>query len=198
MNYQWSRELKWNLVRESTVSTRTFRRTQIAIICLKTKITRASCRRRASTVVPKAERFGDLITVDHKILSERSESRNSHRYAVAVQGLATQWIQSYPCETKSSQETQKNLMKFLEPTRKPKVIYIVNSLKFGKSCEELSWNPCTSTPHRSETNGIAERAVRRVKEGTSAVLLQSCLGNEWWADSMECYCYLRKNKRSLV
>ena len=30
----------------------------------------------------------------------------------------------------------------------------------------------TSTPHRSETNGIAERAVRRVKEGTSAVLLQ--------------------------
>ena len=33
--------------------------------------------------------------------------------------------------------------------------------------------------------------MRRVKEGTSAVLLQSRLGNEWWADSMECYCYLR-------
>ena len=33
--------------------------------------------------------------------------------------------------------------------------------------------------------------MRRVKEGTSAVLLQSGLGNEWWADSMECYCYLR-------
>ena len=32
-----------------------------------------------------------------------------------------------------------------------------------------------STPHRSETNGIAERAVRRVEEGTSAVLLQSGL-----------------------
>ena len=35
---------------------------------------------------------------------------------------------------------------------------------FGKSCEEQSWNHCASTPHRSETNGIAERAVRRVKE----------------------------------
>ena len=23
------------------------------------------------------------------------------------------------------------------------------------------------------------------------MLLQSGLGNEWWADSMECYCYLR-------
>ena len=46
-------------------------------------------------------------------------------------------------------------------------------------------------PHRSETNGIAERAVRRVKEGTSAVLLQSGLNENWWADSMECYNYLR-------
>ena len=82
-------------------------------------------------------------------------------------------------------------MKFLEPTRKPKVIYTDNSLEFGKSCEELSWNHFTSTPHRSETNGIAERAVRRVKEGTSAVLLQSGLGNEWRADSMACCCYLR-------
>ena len=45
--------------------------------------------------------------------------------------------------------------------------------------------------HRSETNGIAERAVRRVKEGTSAVLLQSGLDEKWWADSMECHTYLR-------
>ena len=82
-------------------------------------------------------------------------------------------------------------MKFLEPTRKPKAIYTDNSLEFGKSCEDLSWNHCTSTPHRSETHGIAERAVRRVQECTSAVLLQSGLTEEWLADSMECYCYLR-------
>ena len=31
----------------------------------------------------------------------------------------------------------------------------------------------------------------RVKEGTSAVLLQSGLNESWWADSMECYTYLR-------
>ena len=58
-------------------------------------------------------------------------------------------------------------------------------------CEDLSWNHRTSTPHRSETNGIAERAVRRAKEGTSAVLLQSGLNENWWADSMEFYTYLR-------
>ena len=33
--------------------------------------------------------------------------------------------------------------------------------------------------------------MRRVTERTSAVLLQSRLGNEWWPDSVECYTYLR-------
>ena len=117
--------------------------------------------------------FGDLITADHKVLSECCESRNNHRFAIMVQDMATQWIQSYPCKTKTSQETQRSLQKFLEPDGKPKVIYNDNSVEFDKACEDLSWNHCTSTPHRSETNGIAERAVRRVKEGTSAVLLQS-------------------------
>ena len=109
------------------------------------------------------------------------------------------WCRTWPlngssrirAKKKTSQETQRSLQKFLEPERKPKVIYTDKSLEFGKACEDLSWNHCTSTPHRSETNGIAERAVRRVKEGTSAVLLQSGLNESWWADSMECYTYLR-------
>ena len=132
-----------------------------------------------------------LVKADHKVLNEKCESRDNHRYAVVVQDLATQWIHSYPCKTKTSQETQRSLQKFLEPDRKPKVIHTDNSLEFGEVCEDLSWNHCTSTPHRSETNGFAEIAVRRVKEGTSAVLLQSGLDEKWWADSMECYTFLR-------
>ena len=160
-------------------------------ICQRTKITRAPCRRRNGGAVLRAENFGDLITADHKVLSDNCESRNNHRYAVVVQDLATQWIQAYPCKNKTSQETQRSLQKFLEPERKPKVIYTDNFLEFGKACEDLSWNHCTSTTHRSETNGIAERAVRRVKEGTSAVLLQLGLNESWWADSMECKTHLR-------
>ena len=138
----------------------------------RTKITRAPCRRRNGEAVPHAEIFDDLITADHKVQSDNCESRNNHRYAVVVQDLATQCIQAYPCKTKTSQETQRSLQKFLEPETKPKVIHTDNSLEFGKACEDLSWTHCTSPPHRSETNGIVERAVRRVKEGTSAVLLQ--------------------------
>ena len=39
-------------------------------ICQRTKITRASCRRRNGGAVPRAENFGDLITADHKVLSD--------------------------------------------------------------------------------------------------------------------------------
>ena len=91
-------------------------------ICQRTKITRAPRRRRNGGAVPRAEHFGDSMTTDHKILSDNCESRNNHRYAVVVQDLATQWIQAYPCKTKTSQETQRSLQKFLESDRKPKVI----------------------------------------------------------------------------
>ena len=62
------------------------------------------------------------MTADHKVLNEEGESRNNHRYAVVVPDLATQQIQSHPCKTKNSQETEKILRKFLEPSQKPKVI----------------------------------------------------------------------------
>ena len=143
-------------------------------ICQRTKNTRAPCRRRNGGAVPRAENFGDLITADHKVLSDNCESRNNHRYAVVVP------LNGFRAKRKTSQKTQRSLHKFLEPDRKPKVIYTDNSLEFGKACEELSLNHCTCTPHRSETNGIAGRAVRRVKEGTSAVLLQSGLYENWW------------------
>ena len=79
-----------------------------------------------------------------------------------------------------------------EPNEVPGADKETNShLHCGKSCEKLSWNHCSSTPHRSETHEIAESAMRRMKEGTSAVLLQSGLDEKWWADSMECCCYLR-------
>ena len=102
-------------------------------ICQRTKITMTPCRRPIGRVVLRAENFGDLITADHKVLSGNCDSRNNHGYAIVMQDLATQWIQSYPCKTKTSQETQRSL----------------------QACEDLSWNHNTSTPQdgRNKTSG---------------------------------------------
>ena len=133
---------------------------------------------------------GDIITASHKVLHEEGESRNNQWHAVVVQDLATQWIYTYPRRGKTSQETMRSSQKFLDPKASPKVIYKDQLLECGTVCEDLRWNHCTSTPHRYETNGTSENAVRRVKEGASAVLLQSRRDWEWRADSTECHCSL--------
>ena len=102
-------------------------------VCLRTKMTRTPCRRRTGEALPRAEKFRDLITADHKVLNEGCESRDNHRYAVVVQDLATQWIQSYPCKTKTSHETERSLSKYLEPSHKPKVVCTDNSMEFGRA-----------------------------------------------------------------
>ena len=50
--------------------------------------------------------------------------------------FSTQGIHSYPCKTKTSQETYKNLQQFLEPTKKPKVIYTDNEKQPSKKSKK--------------------------------------------------------------
>ena len=173
-NHLSSRRDEWYRA-NNTVFIHISRKTEFAKSVRGLKITTVPRRRRIGGVLLRVEYFGDLITADHKVLTEGYASRNNHRYAVVVQDLTIQRIQSYQCKTKTSQETEWSLQKFLGLTRKPKIIYTANVLEFDKACEGLSCNHCTSTPHCSERNGIADRAVRRIKEGTSAVLLQSGL-----------------------
>ena len=85
-----------------------------------------------------------------------------------------------------SQETERSLTKFPKASEKPKAMYSDNSLEFNKASEESSWEHYTSTPHRSETNGIAERTV--------LCLLCSC--NLYWTKSCgqilrSCHFYLQ-------
>ena len=88
-----------------------FPKDRICEICKRTKITRAPCRRRKGEAVPRADNFGDLITADHKVLSDNCESRNNHRYAVVVQDLATQWIQGVSVQKQNFTRNPEKLAK---------------------------------------------------------------------------------------
>ena len=117
--------------------------------------------------LPRAEKFGDLITTEHKVLNERCESRDNHGhwYAVVVHDLATQWMQSYQCRTKSAHETE-NFIKILRAVALTESC-IHRQLDGILGEHVMFYHGITTLQHL-----IAERAVRRVKEGTSAVLLQ--------------------------
>ena len=71
-----------------------------------------------------------------------------------------------------------SLRKFFEPFQKKTVIYADSSSEPGKSCEDLLWH------HRPQLFLFRDE-WHQVKEGTSAVLLQSKLDERCWSDSTD-------------
>ena len=94
-------------------------------------------------------------------------------------------------KTTGTSETSSCLQRFLLPSQKREIIYTDNSKTLLNFCQDLQRDHDTSTLHRSDTNGVAERAVRRVKGGTAIATVQSGLPEEWWDCWRWCSCYLR-------
>ena len=178
----------------SSITWKALRRTQIYLwVCQRSKATLDQAR---ENILGKTENFVPLVVPGlssnsgTSLCSTSPAQDSSTRYAAEVQDLGNSMDSILLVQKPKLLRRRKRVYKSSwSPIGILKVIYTDNSLEFGKACEDLSWNHCSSTPHRSETNGIAERAVRRVNEGTSAVLLQSGLNENWWAGSMECYTY---------
>jgi len=141
--------------------------------------------------LPEPKGFADALTADHKILNEDDESREFDRVALIVMDRFTRWLQGYAANSKNAKEVQRDLQRFLGPQTKPQHVYTDNSGEFRKALRNLNWPHDTSTPHRPQTNGVVERAVRVVKEGTSCAMVQSGLAAKWWPEAMNCFCFLR-------
>ena len=87
--------------------------------------------------------------------------------------LETPVAPAMPCKMSMNRTQKRNLVKFLEPTKKPKVSY---SLEFGKSCEELSWNHCTSTRHTDQKQmGLQKEQCEEWQKGH----LRCCCSQVW-------------------
>ena len=76
--------------------------------------------------------FADALTTDHKILDEDDKSRSQDRLAMGVLDRVTQWLQGYPCKTKTSDECVLHLQKFVGPQCKPEHVYSDNSKELIK------------------------------------------------------------------
>ena len=130
------------------------------------------------------------MTEYHKPLMDAQSARGGARYALIIQDEYSKWNQSYATKTRNHEDVVKAFRRFVPIDLMPKHVYMDNAPELIKAMAELSWTHDTSTPHRPETNGRAERAARIVKEGTSATLLQSGLPADWWQEAMNCYCFL--------
>eukprot|EP00973_Karenia_brevis_P071738 9968544-Karenia_brevis.AAC.1 len=78
------------------------------------------------------------------------------------------------------------------PHMKPKHIYTDSSPELIKAMHDLGWSGIhdISLPYRPQTNEVAERAGRRVKEGTSTSLIQTGSHGPWWAEAQRHFCFM--------
>ena len=102
----------------------------------------------------------------------------------------TRWLQAYATLTKNARESVESFKQFLGPFLKALYVYSDNSEELEKAMKDLGFPHDTSRPNCPQTNGVAERAVRRVKEATSCALVQSGFNDEWWEDAMMCALFL--------
>ena len=150
-------------------------------ICKRTKITWALCTERTGDAVHRAEKFGDLITADHRISKQPVHCRGSR---VGYSMVAIISVQKLLRRRKEVHESFSSRRKSLKSFVQTILWNLANPVKTYHGILYVY-------THRSDTNGIAGRAVRRRKEVTYVVLMQPGLDETWWGDSVECHCHLR-------
>ena len=117
---------------------------------------------------------------------------NNLRYAVVVQDLATQDSILSVQNKDFTEETEKSVRKFLEPSHKPNVIYTDNSLEFANLVK--IYDGIIDLQHLIDPRHMA--LLKEPYEEWKKELQQHCYNQAWMknvvADSMECFCHLRK------
>ena len=63
-----------------------------------------------------------------------------------------------------------------------KEFYYDNARELISSARKVRWGCPTATSGIPQTNGEAERGVRKVKDGARSLLAQSGLHAKWWRD----------------
>ena len=162
-------------------------------VCKRTMIQNTPCRRQHKNNIPSAPteddvayeafvpaRFGDSLTADHIVLAkDEAADKHGDKYALVVFDKFTGILMAYPAVRKDAATPKASFQSFVAPNDEIKHIYTDNSGELQKACRELGWRHDTSTPHRPQTNGLAERMGKVVIKGTQSVLHNSGLGHEW-------------------
>ena len=94
--------------------------------------------------------------------------------------IATKWREIVPSGDRNVAEAIKALRFFAGPDNQIKSSHSDSAPELRKAAEALGWCHYTSVLYVSRANGIVERQMRVVEEGTRTILSQAGLGPKWW------------------
>ena len=147
--------------------------------CTRCKMQRKPCRRIKTAEDrkhPPPSEFGGLVTCDHIIVGTGDRDTGAEdTAALVIMDRYTGWIECHPAPQKTKAETKLAFQRFAGPRGKIDLLYSDGAPELEAAATELGWLHDTCTPDRKQTNGVAERVVRRVLEGARTALYQSGL-----------------------
>ena len=162
--------------------------------CQRCKVQRAMCKRvkeETDHSMPLPVAFGDAITCDWAVLTDRHKARNDEVDCLLNLDRATHWKSSWAACSRAHEEVIRAFEKMLGPgVPSPKFVYSDNAPEFKKAFRLMHFLSDTSCPHRPATNGVVERAMRTLKEGTACLLSQAGLQPDWWVEAADCFLFL--------
>jgi len=143
-------------------------------------MTTKPCPRRHRSDESRPTEFGEQVTADHMVISESDEGTDGQRAALVVLDRGTDWVQCYPLPNKSRDEAIKAFTHFEGGKRCAQLFYSDNAPELCAAADTMGWPHERATPGRPATNGVAERTVRSVLNGTRASLLHAGFPEHLW------------------
>ena len=178
--------------RVSTVSTRTFRRTQIAISARRQKMKRASCKK---NVLVQSCPGRKILVTWYLQIKQNSVKEVNRGTIIDMPWWYKIWqLSGYnPTRAKQKLLRRPRRAKWSSWSRRGSQKSFTRAIPWHSASLVKNYPGITVRQHHTDQKqiGIAKRAVRRVTEGISAVLLRSGLDENRWTDSIECKTYLR-------
>lgn len=133
----------------------------------------------------RAEYDDDII--DDMFRDELSEIAKS---TIALYDRGAKCIDCFPKATRSAEHMVEAMQEFTKPIDKVKQFNCDNGGELEVASRTMAWRRPTSTPGRPQTNGVAERCVRKVKEDGTAGIVQSGLkAKRWWQFAVRHGCF---------
>ena len=160
--------------------------------CRRCKAQRKPCKRGASSgYYPAPKEFGDSCTCDHIIAyDEMSKGINGEEEALAIKDLATGWIFGYPVKSKSTPDVVSSIGDFVGPYDSIRLMHSDPAPELRSAFGELNILFEPAPTGIKGNNGIAERLVRTLLDGSRTLLEHSGLPLSFWPLAMRCFSIL--------
>jgi hypothetical protein len=142
--------------------------------------------------------FGDNVTMDNaNILNPKQASRHKDKTLCVMLDRWAGWYGAYPAPDRTTETIVQNVQHFAGRRQKVDYMYFDNAREYIDAATQMGISYGTRDANRPQSNGVAERAVRTILEGTRSILFQSGLQHCYWAEAAECFAF-SKNIHSLV